>query len=82
MGRFRAATLLQALICVGTGGMTGVFQGTDRSLLELFKEEDDRRLTFLELKSQLKLKMVFYRLGSNLVECLWIMIRGEAVKMT
>lgn len=47
MGRFRAATLLQALICGGTGGMTGVFQGTDGSLLERFKEEDDRRLTFL-----------------------------------
>lgn len=57
MGRFRAATLLQALICVGTGGMTGVFQGTDRSLLELFKEEDDK--IDISVKSQLKLKMVF-----------------------
>lgn len=47
MCRFRAATLLQALICGGTGGMTGVLQGTDRSLLELFRAGDDRRLTLL-----------------------------------
>lgn len=34
------------------------------------------------VEGQLKLRMLFYGLGNNLVECLWVTIRQEVVKMT